>query len=211
MPKGEGEMPTKEEEEAKRKADEEEAKRKAAESEEDAGASEDEEELTVEQLKAQLAEKEKHIKSLNKESAERRKKLDEFEKAEQERKQAELTEVEKAQARAKQLEDEKAALAKENQTLKLQREFEGKVRDAKLEFRNPLAAKDAFQALVELMGDETEVTDDHIKRLTKERDYYFGKADTTVHNNDGGQKGKGNKAITSQELVAAKKKKIGSL
>lgn len=205
-------MPTKEEEDAKRKADEEEAKRKAAESEEDAGASEEEEELTVEQLKAQLAEKDKHIKSLNRESADRRKKLDEFEKAEQERKQAELTEVEKAQARAKQLEDEKAALARENQTLKLQREFEGKVRDAKLEFRNPLAAQDAFKALVELMDEgETEVTDDHIKKLVKERDYYFGKADITVHNNDGGPKGKGNQSITTQELVAKKKQKIGSL
>lgn len=199
-------MPTKEEEEAKRQA-EEEAARKAAESEEE--NSEEEEELTVEQLKAQLAEKDKHIKSLNKESADRRKKLEEFEKAEAERRQAELTEVEKAQARAKQIEEEKVALAKENQTLKLQRAFESKLRDAKLEFRNPLAAEDAFKALVELMDEgETEVTDDHIKRLVKERDYYFGKADPTVHNNDAGNKGKGNTAITTKEAVAAKKRRI---
>lgn len=203
--------PTKEEEEAKRKADEEEAKRKAAESDEESSDDEDEE-LTVEQLQAKLAEKDKHIKALNKESADRRKKLEEFEKAEAERKQAEMTEVEKANARAKQLEDEKAALAKEAQTLKLQRQFESKVRDAKLEFRNTLAAEDAFKALVDLMGEgETEVTDDHIKRLTKERDYYFGKADTTPPGNDGGKKGKANKAITTNDAVAAKKRKIGSL
>lgn len=198
-------MPTTAEEEAKRKAEEEEAERKAAESEEE--SSEDEEkELSVDQLKAQLAEKDKHIKSLNKESAERRKKLDEFEKAEQERKQAEMTEVEKAQTRAKQLEDEKAALAKENQTLKLQRDFESKVRDANLQFKNSHAAKDAFNALVEIMGDETDMTDDHIKLLTKERDYLFGKADQAVHNNDGSAKGKSNKAIVTNEKVAEKRK-----
>ena len=194
-------MPTKEEE----------AKRKAAESEEDAGASEEEEELTVEQLKAQLADQAKHIKSLNKESAERRKKLEEFEKAEQERKQAELTEVEKAQARAKQLEDEKAALARENQTLKLQREFEGKVRDAKLEFKNSLAAKDAFGAIVELLDGETEITDDHIKQLVKERDYYFGKPETNTQSNDAKSKGKGNTNILTEEQIAKKKKSISPL
>lgn len=202
-------MTTKEEEEAKRKADEEEAARKAAESDEENSDGE-EEELTVDELKAQLAEKKKHIAKLNRESAERRKKLDEFEKTEQERKQAELTEVEKAQKRAKDLEDEKQVLARENQTLKLRQSFESQVRDASLTFKNSKAAKDAFNALVEeiLEDGDTEVTGDHIKQLVKERDYLFGKPDPNTINNDGSKKGKTNSAVVTEEKVAEKKKKI---
>ena len=197
------------EEEAKRKADEEEAKRKAAESEET--SDEDQEELTAEQLKAKLAEQQKHIRALNKESAERRKKLEEFEKAEAERKQAELTEVEKATARAKALEEERAQLAKENQTLKLQRDFEARVRDASLSFRNSHAAKDAFHALVEILGDETEVTEEHIKQLVRERDYLFGKAEQTVTGNDGTRKGKANESVLTQEKIDAKRRNFRPL
>lgn len=199
---------TKEEEEAKRKADEEEAKRNAASEEE---SSDDETELTAEQLKVQLLESRKRIKDLNHESAERRKKLEAFEAAEAKRKQAEMTEVEKANAKAHAAEEEKTRLAKENQTLKLQRDFENKVRDAKLEFRNSLAAKDAFHGLVEILGEDTEVTDDHIKQLVKDRDYLFGKSDTTVINNDGDKKGKNNQAITSQDAIAAKKRTVSPL
>lgn len=199
---------TKEEEEVKRKADEEEAKRKAAESEEE--SSYDEKELTVDELKAQLEESRKHIKKLNGESAERRKKLDEFEKAEEERKQADLSEKEKAEARALKLEEEKQALARENQTLKLRQSFEAKVRDANLQFKNSLAAKDAFNALIEevLEEDESEVTEDHIKQLVKERDYLFGKPDPNSINNDGSKKGKSNEAIITKEAIAAKKKSL---
>lgn len=198
---------TKEEEEAKRKADEEEAKRKAAESEEE--SSEDEEkELSVEQLKAQLDEQKKHIKKLNSESAERRKKLEEFEKAEEKRKQAEMSEVEKANARSKELETQLTTLQQQNRTLALQRDFEARVRDASLTFKNSKAAKDAFKALVEevLEDGDTEVTDDHIKQLMKDRDYLFGKAETSGSTgNDGGKKGKANQAVASKELIAAKK------
>lgn len=197
---------TEEEKEAKRKADEEEAARKAKESEEE--SSEDEQELTVDELKAKLADKEKRLKEVNHESAERRKKLEAFEKAEAERKQAEMTEVEKANAKAQAAEQEKERLAKENQTLKLQREFEVKVRDAKLEFRNSLAAKDAFGALVELLDGETEITDDHIKKLVKERDYYFGKPENNFQNNDARNKGKGDKNILTEEQRSKKRKSI---
>lgn len=198
---------TKEEEEAKRKADEEESARKAKESEE--GSSQDEEELTAEQLKAQLAEKEKRIKELNHESAERRRRLEALEKAEAERKQAEMTEVEKAQAQAKAAQEEKERLAQEYQTLKLQRDFETKVRDAKLEFRSSLAAADAFHALINLLDGETEISDDHIKQLVKERDYLFGKPETNNSNNDAGKKGKANSSILTEEQVARKQKAIG--
>ncbi len=195
------------EQKAAREAAEEEAARKAKEDE----TSDDEEELTIEEARAQLAAKEKRIKELNHESAERRKKLEAFEEAETKRKQAEMTEVEKANAKAKAAEEEQARLAKENQTLKLQRAFEDKVRDAKLEFINSNAAKDAFNALVELLGDETEITDDHIKTLSKDRAYYFGKPVDNNLNNDASQKGKGNKNILTQELVDKKRTMIGPL
>ena len=195
------------EQKAAREAAEEEAARKAKEDE----TSDDEEELTIEEAKAKLAASQKRITELNHESAERRKKLEALEKAEAERKQAEMTEVEKANANAKALEEEKASLAKENQTLRLQRAFEDKVRDAKLEFKNSLAAKDAFNALVELMGEESEITDDHIKQLTKDRDYLFGKPDPNTQRNDATSKGKANQNILTQELVNQKRNMIGPL
>ncbi len=202
-------MPTPEElEEAKRKAEEEEARRRAAESEEES-SDDDEEELTVDQLKAKVADQQKHIKTLNRESAERRKKLEELEKAETERKQAELTEVEKATQRATKAENERLALAKENRDLKLQRDLEGKVRDAKLQFKNTHAANDAFRALQEILDDdETEVTDDHIKQLVKEREYLFGTPDPSTINSDGSKKGKSNGAGLTKEAVAAKRKSL---
>lgn len=194
------------EQKAAREAAEAEAKRKAEEEDETS-----EEEPGPDDLKAQLAESQKRIRELNRESAERRKKLEAFENAEAERKQAEMTEVEKANAKAKAAEEEQARLAKENQALKLQRAFEDKVRDAKLEFRNSLAAKDAFNALVELMGKDTEITDEHIKTLSKDRDYLFSKSDPNLQNNDASKKGRANSTILTQELVNQKRNMVGPL
>lgn len=190
------------EKDEKSKADEEEAEQ--AESEE---SSEEEEELSAEQLKAQLADQKKHIAKLNRESAERRKKLEEFEKAEEKRKQAEMSEAEKATAHAKELETQLATLQQQNRTLTLQRDFEAQVRDANLTFKNAKAAKDAFKALVEdvLEDSDTEVTEAHIKQLVKDRDYLFGKAETTSTGNDGSKKGKTNQATITKEAVANKK------
>ena len=183
-----------------------------AEAEAKAKADEDsEEELTAEQLKAKLDESLNREKQLRAENKERRLKNEAFEKAEAERKQAELTEVEKANAKAKAAEEEKDRLAKENQTLKLQNSFVSKVRAMKLDFANELAAKDAFKAVVELLGDETELTDDHIKQLVKERDYYFGKADSNTQRNDASEKGKANQSILTQEAIDKKKRSISPL
>lgn len=192
--------------EAKRLADE--AARKAKE---DADASTEEQEPTAEELKAKLADSQKRIKELNHESADRRKKLEAFETAEAERKTAEMSEIDKANAKAKTVEEEREKLAKENRMLTLQRDFENKVRDAKLEFKNSLASKDAFNALVELLGDEKEITDEHIKTLVKERDYLFGKTEPVTYSNDAGAKGKANQTILTKELIAAKKQMISPL
>lgn len=203
-------MPETPEEKAAREAAEKaEAERKAKEEEE---SSESEEELTVEQLKAKLDEKEKHIKSLNKESAERRIKLEAFEKAEQERKQAELTEVQKAEAKAKAAEERQIALEAENKTLKLEGAFAAKVRAMKLDFANENAEKDAFQALdLEAVGEDYAGLEDEIKRLVKERSYYFGKESQQQHNNDGSAKGKINVRAANEKVIATKKRSITPL
>lgn len=189
-------------EEAESKAEEEQAEQ--TESEEN---SEEEEELSAEQLKAQLAEQKKHIAKLNRESADRRKKLEEFEKAEEKRKQAEMSEAEKANARVKDLETQNQALEQQLRTLTLQRDFEAQVRDASLTFKNSKAAKDAFKALVEdvLEDGDTEVTEAHIKQLVKDRDYLFGKTETPSGGNDGSKKGKTSQAAVTKEAVAGKK------
>jgi uncharacterized protein (UPF0216 family) len=190
------------EKDSERKADEEEAEQ--TESEE---SSEEEEELSAEQLQAKLDEQKKHIARLNRESAERRKKLEEFEKAEEKRKQAEMSEAEKANARVKELETANQTLEQQIRTLTLQRDFEAQVRDANLTFRNSKAAKIAFKALVEdvMEEGETEVSEAHIKQLVKDLDYLFGKPETTTTGNDGSKKGKNNSAVASKETIAKKR------
>lgn len=60
------------------------------------------------ELAAQLADALKQLKAVNRESAERRKALEAFEKAEAERKQSEMTEAQKLQAKIETLERERA-------------------------------------------------------------------------------------------------------
>jgi len=56
--------------------------------------------VDVKALQAELADLKAHVKTLNNESASRRRKLDEYEKAEEERKQAQMTELEKERDKA---------------------------------------------------------------------------------------------------------------
>ncbi len=61
------------------------------------------------ELAAQLADMQKQLKAVNRESAERRKALEAFEKAETERKSAEMTEAQKLQAQITALQQERDA------------------------------------------------------------------------------------------------------
>jgi hypothetical protein len=60
--------------------------------------------VTVESLQAQLEELQRHLKAVNNEAAERRRKLDAYEKAEEERKQAAMSELEKERDKAQKAE-----------------------------------------------------------------------------------------------------------
>jgi hypothetical protein len=63
--------------------------------------------VTVESLQAQIAELTRHQKELNNENAERRRKLDAYEKAEDERKQAAMSELEKERDKAQKAEKQR--------------------------------------------------------------------------------------------------------
>lgn len=69
--------------------------------------------MTLEQLQAKLAESEKHIRKLNRESAERRKALDAFEAEKAKREETELSELDKAKQRAADLEAQSKAQAEQ--------------------------------------------------------------------------------------------------
>jgi hypothetical protein len=74
------------------------------------GAGEQSKTLTVEELQAENEKLAKALKDANKEAANRRKKLDEYEKAEQAKAEAEKTDLQKAHERAEKAEAEKKAL-----------------------------------------------------------------------------------------------------
>jgi len=63
--------------------------------------------VTIESLQAQIAELTRHQKELNNENAERRRKLDAYEKAEDERKQAAMSELDKERDKAQKAEKQR--------------------------------------------------------------------------------------------------------
>ena len=76
------------------------------------------ESVTLEDLQAELEETRKALSKANRESAQRRKKLEEFEKVEREREEAELSEMDKLQKQINQLNAEKEqAMKRANETL----------------------------------------------------------------------------------------------
>jgi hypothetical protein len=74
-------------------------------------------------LQAELAELRTQLKRINRESASRRKQLEEFEAAEAERKKAEMSEVEKAQAAAAEAQRERDEALQKAQDLLIQSAF----------------------------------------------------------------------------------------
>lgn len=167
-------------------------------------------ELSIEELKQENARLQQQAENKVLEADRVHKKLQAFEKAEADRKTAALSEIDKEKEKVKAAEAERETLVKANRKLTLQRDIENKVRDAKLEFKSSLASQDAFHALEAMLGEDEEMTDEHIKTLVKERDYLFRKAESNVYSNDAGAKGKGSKGLT-KEQIALKKQTISPL
>jgi len=149
-------------------------------------------ELTVEQYRAQLAESQKRIKELNRESAERRKKLEAFEKAQAEKETADLSELEKAKRELDGLKPELEQLKAERRKLLLERQFEKAARELKLEFASERAQETAYKLLdTEALGEDMSGMVDAVKALQKEHAYLFGKTVQPAPETDATQKGKG--------------------
>lgn len=166
----------------------------------------DQEELTLEELRTQLAETRKKLKASNAESAARRKKLEAKEKEEADRKKAELSEVEKAQAEKKEAEEARDRLKQENRDLKIEQEFDILARSMKLSFINETARKDALKALDrEAIGEDLEELEEEIKKVIKDRPFLIGKLEQQ-NINDGSAKGKNNKSSSTQEAISKKRK-----
>ena len=128
----------------------------------------------AEQLAAKLDELQKQLKAVNRESAERRKALEAFEKAEAERKAAEMTEAQKLQAKLDALTKERdAALAAANE-----RAIRADVLvKAGAMFEHPEDVYEKLKAGLTLAEDGTvEGLEDALKALAKERPGWLKKS-----------------------------------
>jgi hypothetical protein len=148
----------------------------------------------------------KALKKANRESAERRKKLDAFEKAEEERRQAEMSNTEKLEAKVAAME----ARAKEAEALNDLRDkqdaFFAAAEAAKLVWASELARKDAV-ALLNLGDLDDEEIAGAVKELKESRPYLFAQA--TMHDIDATKRGKGTKEDTEEERVQRAARQFG--
>ena len=130
---------------------------------------------TPEELKAELEETRKALKSANRESATRRKKLEELETQEKERQDAELSEMEKLQKQIDELNAGKEKAEKEARSIQIKAAV---ISEASiLNFNDP---QDAF-ALVdksqfEIDGDNVAGVKDALQELAKNKPYMIKKA-----------------------------------
>ena len=136
---------------------------------------------TPEELKAELEETRKALKSANRESATRRKKLEELEGKEKERQDAELSEMEKLQKQIDELNAGKEKAEKEARSIQIKAAV---ISEASiLNFNDP---KDAF-ALVdrsqfEIDGDNVAGVKEALQELAKNKPYMIKKAKTVSGN-----------------------------
>lgn len=202
-------MPVPEKQDPEKKDPEEETDPGAEQSSE---SDEESEELSLEDLRAMLAETKKNLRSANKEAKERRIRLEELEQEKKKREEEELSEAQKAQKRAEEAEARAKDLEQKNRDLSLRTKFQSKARDLKLSFVNSNAEEDALKAIdPEAVGDDFEGLEDELKRIVKDRPYLFGKQVETETVRDGSSKGKVNKAHLNQEALNKKRGHIKPL
>lgn len=134
---------------------------------------EDSKELSAAELAAELADAKKRLREVNRESAERRKRLEALEQAETERKASEMSEAQKLQAKVEAAEkDKQAALAKANSRI-LRAEIIARAANT---FVDP---EDVFLALRDKLAvnDEGEIDglDEALKELAKHKPHWTRK------------------------------------
>ena len=123
----------------------------------------------VDELKVQLARVEKALKDANKESAQRRKRLDELEQAESERAKAAMSETDRLKAEVAEAKQKAAEAIAEQERVKSEAASQSLktqilLRASALDFANPEDAY-ALLDLAELKADEPKTIDDALVKL----------------------------------------------
>jgi len=145
--------------------------------------------LTVEEVQAQLEELRKQLSAVNKESAGRRKKIEEIEAAEAKRKQAELSELD--QLKAKLAEQEKARLEAEGKASEALIRHAVEMAAATMKFHNPEVAYHLLDLAEVSIGEDGKVAgvEDALKKLVKGNPYLVGNGTAAAPNTDASARG----------------------
>jgi chromosome segregation ATPase len=153
---------------------------------------------TVEELQAELEEREARIKALNAESAERRKKLEAFEKADEEKKRAAMSELEKAKKDAADAQAELEKLKASHAGIQLERAFEKTARELKFVFASEKAQDTGFALLDKaVVGEDGQGIKDALAQLQKDHPYLFKAAE--ADDIDATDKGRGKPGELTKE------------
>jgi hypothetical protein len=144
---------------------------------------------TVEEMLAQLEEVRKQLSAVNKESAGRRKKIDEIETAEAKRKLAELSELE--QLKVKLAEQEKARLVAESRANEALIRHAVEMAAVGLKFHNPEIAYHLLDLAEVSIGEDGKVAgvEDALKKLIKSNPYLVGNGTAAAPDTDASRRG----------------------
>lgn len=155
-------------------------------------------------LAAELEDVRRALKKANREAADRRKQLEQYEQAEKDRQQAELSELEKAQARIAEMEARARDAEAARDRMVKERAFYTHIESASYQFANEQARNDAIRLIDVSEMDDDEIAD-AVKRLYKERPYLFRSAD--LPDTDGQRRGGESKRSAFEEKVEAARRR----
>lgn len=160
---------------------------------------------TVEQLQAQLAEQAKALKAANRESADRRKRLDDLEAAEKVRVDASLSEIDKLKKQVADAEAEsKRVRSQANERLMQAEVF---TRAAALNFNDPADAYALIDRSKITIDDAGKVdgADELLAELAKAKPYMLKTGQQVIDTNATRRGTQAGAAITQEEIIRRKK------
>lgn len=153
------------------------------------------------ELAAQLAEVQKQLRAVNRESAERRKALEAFEKAEAERKQSEMTEAQRLQAELETLKRERAEAQAAAQAATIRAAVMAK---AGARFHDPEDVYLALQSKLKVNeAGEVEGLDDELKALAQAKPHWVKAAAQTIRPTS-----PGNGQMSAGETAAERRRRL---
>jgi phage/plasmid primase-like uncharacterized protein len=168
------------------------------------------ENATPEQLKAQLEETKKQLSAVNRESADRRKKLEAYEKAKADQDKANMTEVERLKAEKAEADNKLKELEREKRTLILQGQFEKVAKSINVTFVDEQARTDAFGYVdLEKVEDDGKGLKEQLQLINKTRPYLFKALEAP--DTDATSKGRGNSTLNEEEIIKRKRRDYAPL